>query len=450
MRRTVAQQPSLVPCVVDHPHAQELAAISARLEQTPEAVRWVHADLSYGVNPDNGREGMTAEQVLRCLVAKQMNGWSYEELTFHLVDSLSYRRFCRFGLGQPTPKKSTLKRNLKRVRAETLEAVNRQLLAQAHREGIEKGRKVRTDCTVEETNIHEPRDSSLLWDCVRVLGRMMAQAREKVTVSYTDHRRRAKRRALGIQHAPTQAKRLALYRDLLKVTAKTAHYAETVAEALDKYVGSSVLESVAAGVLAQQLRQYVALTHRVMDQSRRRLFEGEAVPASEKLVSIFETHTDIIVKARRQTCYGHKLCLTSGASGLVLDGVVEQGNPADSTLAVEMVERQEALYGRVPRQVSFDGGFASRDNLARIRKLGVKDVCFSKRRSLKVSDMVQSSWVYRRLRRFRAGIEAGISFLKRCFGLDRCLWRGFASFQAYTWASILAHNLLVLARHTLR
>ena len=137
------------------------------------------------------------------------------------------------------------------------------------------------------------------------------------------------------------------------------------------------------------------------------------------------------------------------ASGLILDCRIEDGNPADATLAVEMVERQRDIFDRVPRQVAFDGGFASKDNLAQLKELGVKDVMFSKKRGLKVEDMAKGPAVYRSLRRFRAGIEAGISFLKRCFGLDRCTWRGLDSFKSYTWASIVSANLLILARHAL-
>jgi IS5 family transposase len=147
--------------------------------------------------------------------------------------------------------------------------------------------------------------------------------------------------------------------------------------------------------------------------------------------------------------YGHKICLTSGASGLVTDVVVLRGNPTDSTLAVSMIERHKQLFGNVPLQASFDGGFASRDNLADIKDPGVQDVAFSKRCRLGISDMVKSSWVYRQLKNFRAGIEAGISFLKRAFGLARCLWSGFESFRAYVHASVVSSNLLVIARHVL-
>ena len=150
-----------------------------------------------------------------------------------------------------------------------------------------------------------------------------------------------------------------------------------------------------------------------------------------------------------ETLYGHKICLTGGVSGLVTDAVVEQGNPADSTLAVKMIEHQRDLHGKVPRQACFDGGFASRTNRAAIKELGVKDVAFHKRCRVEIQDMVKSTWVYRQLRAFRAGVEGVISFLKRSFGLDRCAWRGLESFKAYVQASVLACNLLTVARHAL-
>jgi IS5 family transposase len=99
--------------------------------------------------------------------------------------------------------------------------------------------------------------------------------------------------------------------------------------------------------------------------------------------------------------------------------------------------------------VAFDGGFAARTNLEDIKELGVKDVAFSKGRGLSVTEMASSDGVYRRLRNFRAGVESVISALKRAFGWDRCTWRGFESFKAYAWASVLSYNLLVMARQAI-
>jgi len=90
---------------------------------------------------------------------------------------------------------------------------------------------------------------------------------------------------------------------------------------------------ISAQGIAEELKDLIALTKSVMDQTRRRVNNGEAVPASEKIVSIFEPHTDIIVKDRRDTFYGHKVCLSGGPSNLITDCLIVKGNPADSTLA---------------------------------------------------------------------------------------------------------------------
>jgi IS5 family transposase len=451
MRKRIRAQLSIVHLEVNHPHAEELRAIGNILDANPECAELVYADLlKSGITPDKGREGMTGEQVLRAIIVKQMNGFSYEELAFHLADSRTYRAFCRYGIADNTPAKGTLQQNCKQVTAQTLETINQFVVLHAADLGVEKGRKVRTDCTVTETNIHEPSDSSLLFDCVRVLVRTMAQAKESFRVVFTNHQRRAKRRTLGILNAKTKKKRNELYRDLLKVTRNTVSAAKRIADELKGMAGGNGgMNSLLAAGLRQTIEELLPLARRVIDQTERRVLNGENVPAADKVISIFEPHTDIIIKDRRETLFGHKLCLTGGESGMILDCVVEDGNPADSTLAVEMVKRQEAIFGRPPRQVAFDGGFASKANLSAIKEAGVKDVAFSKRRGMAVTDMAKSTWVYRKLRDFRAGVEGMISFLKRCFGLRRCNWRGLASFKSYCWASVVSANLLLLARQTL-
>lgn len=453
MRKSLLDQLPLVPAAIDHAHARELEAMSKLLEQLREAVQLVHEDLSWRgnkrVDPSKGRHGMAAEQVLRAAMLKQMRGFSYDQLAFHLADSATYRAFCRFGFDRQPPKRATLQKNVKRVKPETWEAINHALVRLAQQLGLEDGHKVRTDSTVVESHILYPNDSTLLWDSVRVLARLMGRAQEKLGIGFVDHTRRAKRRMLNITHAKRRNVRRQLYRDLVKVTKKTVGQAESTTTALADVEPDSITQMAQVEALRTELRHYVDLARRVISQTERRVFDDEKVPASEKLVSIFEEHTDVIVKDNRQTLYGHKLFLTTGASGLVTDAIVERGNPADSKRAVKMVQRQRDLYGRVPRQACFDAGFASQASLADIKALGVEDVAFHKRSRFEVSDMVKSSWVYRQLCDFRAGIEGVISFLKRGFGLGRCLWRGFQSFQAYVQASVLACNLLTAARHGL-
>ncbi len=199
----------------------------------------------------------------------------------------------------------------------------------------------------------------------------------------------------------------------------------------------------------EELNHFVNLGVNVIFQTEQRVLLGETVPSLKKVVSIFEPHTDIIVKDSRATYYGHKIAVTGGMSGLFTDLVIWEGNPADSTMSEKMIKRQNYIYGRVPLQASYDGGFASKENLKNIKTMGVKDVVFSKKRGLKICDMAKSTWVYKRLRDFRAGIEGMISYLKRCFGMSRCTWRGFESFKAYAWSSVVTANLLLMARKML-
>jgi IS5 family transposase len=446
MRNRIHQQSSLVESQITHEHGKELKEIARLLADHPALFDLVHADLVRGLrHPEKGRKGrMSAEQVFKVLLIKQMNGFSYEQLAFHLEDSRSYRVFCGFGFADRIPSRTALQRDIKRIRPETLETINRVLLAAGAEEKIEQGRKVRVDCTVVESNIHHPTDSSLLSDGVRVLCRLTQNAKGLIDVSVADHSRRARKRALGILNARKAKIRIKLYRDLLKVAGTVVRDAEAVANALRV---SPTTDPIAAIALSAELDHYIPLVRQVIDQAERRVINGERVPAAEKLVSIFEPHTDVIVKDRRETCFGHKVVLCGGASGLITDMVVEKGNPADAALAENMIVRQREIYGRVPSQAAFDGGFASKENLARIKACGVKDVAFHKKRGLKIGEMAKSTWVYKRLRSFRAGIEGMISFLKRCLGLERCSWSGMQSFKAYAWASVVTANLLLIARH---
>lgn len=458
MREARKTQHSLRETWLDLDHAKELEAMSRVLDNNPTVAELVLQDLrraSRSATALQGAGGLSADQVLRILVVKQMNGFSYRELAFHLADSHSYRTFCRLGITDKVPTKSSLHANLKALQPATLEAINRVFVSAAQKAKVETGRTVRTDCTVVESNIHEPMDSELLWDCVRVLTRLVGRARKVLgptQVVFGNRTRRAKRRRKEIFHAKKAEDRQRAYRDLLGVTAEVYRCGLATREILGKKEvlnGLDFWAALTASGIAADLDRFLPLTQRVMDQTQRRVLEGQSVPAGEKIVSIFEEHTDIIRKDNRETLYGHKICLTGGASSMILDCKVLEGNPADSTLAKTMIDRQVEIFSRPPRQVVFDGSFASKANLSALKAAGVEDVAFSKGRGLEISDMVKSSWVFRRLRDFRAGIEGNISFLKRIFGLDRCTWRSWSSFQSYVWGSILSFNLLVFARHLL-
>jgi IS5 family transposase len=450
MRKKNQKQLPLMNKNIEHAHAYELQKISGILDENPIINEWVLQDLVGDEKlADTGAEGMTAEQVLRAAIVKQMEGYSYEELAFHLIDSLSYRSFCRIGIVEKGYKKSALCRNIKAISANTWESINRVLVAYGHDTKIEKGRESRIDCTVVSSNVHEPTDSNLLWDSVRVLTRMLEKAKEvfpEKHITYKDHTMRAKRRMLGIMNTKKKKVREQQYRDLLKVTHKTVTYAENAVSVLCCPEDIDLSRMKLSCAMANELKNLLLLVEKVIDQTTRRVIHGEAVDASEKIVSIFEPHTDIIKKDNRDIYYGHKVCLSGGASNLITDCLILDGNPADSDLTGQMLDRHKEIYGHYPLKTALDGGFASRKNLESAKVKGIKDVCFAKKRGMKEEEMCRSSWVYKRLRRFRAGIESGISWLKRCFGLTRCTWRSHESFKSYVWASVVSANLLTLVR----
>jgi transposase, IS5 family len=445
MRKKHTVQISLFDNFANHQMGQELKAISALLDGLGGSVlEMVAGDLARDLGDElvskTGRQGLPAESVLRCALLKQVRQLSYEELAFHLEDSASFRAFAR--LPQSLfPKKSALQKTISRIRAETWEQINQGLLSDAKRDKIERGTVVRIDSTVCEALIHRPSDSSLLWDGVRVLTRLLVQAGTLpggAVVKWRDVRRLAKKRWLAIMNSRGKDKKARLYKDLIVAVKATIASVQQVDLHLDTSPQSEAWRA--------EVAHFLPLIERVIDQTVRRVFDGETVPSSQKLVSLFEPHAAIIVKGGRDVQYGHKINLTTGKSGMILDVVVEDGNPADTACFVPMLGRHIAFYKEPPRQSATDGGYASQDNLNQAKALGVRDVAFHKKRGLKVADMVKSQWVYRKLRRFRAGIEAGISCLKRAYGLSRCTWRGIDHFKSYVWSAVVANNLAIFAR----
>ena len=442
MREERTIQASIFDVFSQHELGRELKAMSDLLDDHRAVCDWVAAELRrHGLKP-TGRKGLAAETVLRCGLLKQHRQLSYQELAFYLTDSASFRAFARLPVHW-TPKKSVLQNTISAISAATWERINRHLLQQARTAKFESGAMLRVDSTVTDAPIHPPTDSSLLWDSVRMMVRLLGEADDLLAgLPWCNHSRRAKKRSQSIQFCRSADKRKKLYRDLLKVARATLDYLDAVMARLTAAPPADIKREAWLAAV----RHYRPLVERIIAQTERRVLDGEPVPAADKLVSLFEPHTDIIVKGSREVQYGHKLNLSTGKTGMILDLVIEAGNPADADRFQPMLDRHIAHYGKAPRQSAADGGYASTANLARAKALGVGDVAFHKKRGLKIEDMVKSRWVYRKLRNFRAGIEANISCLKRAYGLGRCTWKGLDHFKAYVWSSAVAYNLALFAR----
>lgn len=448
MRQIQARQLPLREPWGNHPRAEELRSISALLDALPEIARLAHADLVGTRSSSEGRPGLSGEQVTRLAILKQIESVSYANLAFMLVDSRAAHTFSRLPIDEHLSP-SALQENIKLLTPQTWEAIHQLVVGLARDRKIETGERVRTDCTVVDANVLAPNDARLLWDCVRVLTRVVGRATAAFPAgqwTFADQTRAVKGAAYEIQFLSRGDRRTERYRNLIDLAESVYLQGLETLSALERLAVDDDDRQRRAR-FALELSALLSAMKRVLSQTRRRIVDGESVPAAEKLVSIFEQHTDIVIKDGRDVRFGHKVCLTGGASSLIVDCAVLEGNPSDLTLVEPTLSRLKATFGRAPKEASYDGGFTSAENLAAAKAAGVVEVCFHKQRGLATADMVSDEATFRRLRNFRAGIEGCISTLKRVFGMGRCAWRGIASFKSYVFVSVIAFNLSVIARH---
>jgi transposase, IS5 family len=444
MRKIFENRPQFSHLMPNNKLGKQLEKISGILFENKNFLNNIFVDIAAEKDLSVGRNGLNADQVLRCAVLKTFMGFTYEQLEFHLSDSQAMRAFAKLNYNQE-PSKSSLQNNIKSISEDSWEYIHNALVKYSIDKKIETGNMTRTDATAVDTNIHKPSDSTLLQDGIRVITRTLMKTSELCPeLTFSDHNRAAKKRVLNIMHSKDK-KREKAYKKLLGLARNVVQYSEQAISLLAAYNDPDIEKSILAVHLKGQIEYNLDMLHKVTDQTIRRVINKEKVPSDEKLISFFEPHSDIIKKDRRDTHFGHKVYLTTGKSGLILDCLMPRGNPNDSTLVGEIVERQKKTLQKTPRQISMDGGFASADALNKAKQAGVKDVCFAKKRNLNILDMVKSSYVYKKLRNFRAGIEAIISTMKRAFGLDRCTWKGWEGFKQYVWSSVVAFNLQVLA-----
>ena len=442
MRETRLAQTSIFEEYSKHKVGVQLKKLSCLLDDHPEVLRVIEKDLIDPSRKPVGRNGLTVESVFRCLLLKQQLSISYEQLAFHLSDSMSYRTFVRLP-SHLMPQKSSLQSTIRSIKPETLERVYHIL----SRDWLEKGtlsmEKLRIDSTVVASNIVPPSDSQLLNDSVRVLSRALAKSWKAtgLKIRFTDKRKASKSLAFQIFNAKNARKEV-LYPKLLQVVKVVLKQVErALQQVLKKGVPSASMQK-----WIENLKHYRDLTLRIVSQTVRRVIDKKSVPSSEKIVSLFEEHTDIIVKGFRDVHYGHKINLSTEENGLITHLCIEKGNPADSERFMPILNAHQNDLGCLPKSVVSDGCYASQNNVSQGRALGIQQVVFNKRVGLSYHAMGVKRKTFDRLRCFRAGIEGNISELKRVFGVSKAKWKGHDGFKAFVWSSVLSYNLVRMAR----
>jgi transposase, IS5 family len=430
----------------------ELAAIDQVLDDD-ELFCMIRDDLSqrYPKTLTAGRKSTPVEVVLRMLAIKHLYDLSYEQTVLQVADSLVLRQFCRVYF-EAVPDQSTLCRWANLIQPQTLQAFNQRIMNLAIDNKLTRGRKLRMDGTVVETTIHHPTDSRLLADSVRVLGRTLTRAKRLLGTGtslsktlFRNRQRSAKEAARKIAKlsSRSQEQLKISYQDLVSTIRATVRQAEQVLAELENRAADE------GHHLIEVLQTFLPRAQQVLDQTIRRVFSGEKVPSAEKLVSIFEPHSDIIRRGKpnKATEYGHKIWLGEVEGGFIAHYEVLAGNPNDESRWQPTLENHIQLFGQPPKQASADRGVHSADNEAFAAKLGVKRVVLPKpgHESETRRQYERQRWFWRG-RRFHAGVEGRISVIKCKYGLDRCRNRGQDGFERWIGWGVIVNNLTAMGK----
>ena len=427
-------------------YRQEYKVVSEILDKYPKILDMAHRDLAK-LSKATSRRGRTAdftsENLLRAILVMQREGLDYREASVRIAESDTLQDFCRL-IKKRTLDFTLLNKAYGALRPQTWEMMNHVLGLGAVADEVISIEHLRTDTTVTECNIHWPTDSSLLWDTYRVIAREISRGRriDPLSCPWRFHVKKIKKMEFFITRYSNSKskKRLRLVRQRMK---QLIVRVEEVLEKAEKLVAwaerSTCLELMAVGVV---LADYLPAMRQATVAARRREFDGEKVPHGEKVFSIFEPHTELIMRGRRSRPveFGHKVLLTQSKEKFITDFVVLEENHSDDTLLPMVLTRHEEKYGRRPESIAADKGFCpDADTYEELEEqvdfLGVP------RRTRDFGDAMMGVW-----QQWRAGIEGTISCLKRAFRLARCCFRGFKNFASAVGSAVFCHNLTILAK----
>ncbi len=386
----------------------EFCVIDTILESRPDIILMLRSDIIGDEKASTfGRQDTpSVEQIARAAIFKEMRGMDYRELEYAQSDSRICEAFIKLE-GRDPYSFQLFQKYISRINPESLHRLLVEINKIAISEGLEDVKSVSQDSTVVKTNIHYPTNNSLVWDCIKTSTRLLEQLKQEIdTLDFIDYTKSAKKTFYEINVNRKNKDRYDLFCKQLILFTKVINQ---TSNAIKKKSTSSI-----AWGIQEELTKLLSLMVQVYNVAYRKEINGEKVPSEEKLFSIYEQHTDIIVKGQREVLFGHKVNLAAGKSNLVLDCQVLQGNPADKSLYKQTIDRVIQNYEIVPRDSATDGGYACLANLEHAQKAGVVNIVFNKVVG-SMQNIVSSLNMETRLKRWRSAMEAIISNIKPGF-----------------------------------
>jgi transposase, IS5 family len=366
----------------------------------------------YAQSRRRGRMQTPAEVMLRLLLLKHVRNWSYDTLEREVRANLVYRAFTRIG-DESVPDAKTLARRGQLLGPEVIAELHHRVVVVAQERGVIRGRKLRVDTTVVETNIHYPTDSSLLGDGTRVLTRTMKKIEAKsggLKRKVRDRMRSIRKRVVAIALSTRllgekgEERRKRQYQELVRLTRQVMNQARRVLEEVDQRPRRQ--RGPLQG-LRESLKTMLGRVGQVVKQAKRRIFGG-VTKSHEKIGSVFEAHTEIIRKgkASKPTEFGHLVKIQEAENQMVTHFEVFAQRPRDSALLVPSVEVHQQRLGRTPEWVAGDAGFYSCKAEKALRDLGVRRISVPNKRSTSAERkrVERQAW-FRRGQKWRTGSE---------------------------------------------
>jgi len=432
MRKTISQQMSFGDGFID----PSLYQLDQELKKVDELLSQGHLLKPFEelFDPSMGRPGTPAGIYLRMMYLKFRWGLSYEEVETEVKERLPWRYFCHLSLMDTVPDATTLIKLNQRFGEERVATLNKQLVGHLIKHRSIKPRRIRIDSTTLEADIAYPTDIGILHQAVRTLTRTASSLGQKI-VSHV----RAVKKAMARWGASSKAKPKERRTQGKKILKKVAQLAsDTLAQSRQAL---NQLTATAPSQLKQKFSQTIELSEKLIEQTQDKLVGR---PIAQRIVSFFDPHARAIVKGKldKPVEFGRTLQLVQDDSGVILHYEIERGNPSDKTKLVALVRKAKKILKQAPRELATDRGYYSADNLSQLSRIGVRRAGIPKiGRLSKTERRHQHSRWFRELQRFRCGIEAGISLLKRRFGLGPVLAKGSPATAVWTGFAIFAFNL---------
>ncbi len=404
-----------------------------------------------------GRPTVPVETFIRMMYLKRRYDLSYEELEEEVRKRIDWRIFCRIPLNERVPDSTTLIKLVKKYGEDSIKELNEALTKKAVKEKIISGRKMRVDMTVIKSNIRYPTDAGLIADCVRVITRTVEKIKQSgvaLKTKFSNHKRKVKKAILSIgkflKRRTEEAKE-----EVKRIIGSLASIGEEVVERASRVLRSARrgIESVKDEVIKRKVSSLVRVLKKEVELARKILLQTQEVLQSkeivERIVSIFDLSARPIVtgKVKEPVEFGRKLLLGEVEKGFISRYEVFEENMNGAKVICPQVKAQEEVLGRVPLEVAADREFSSKENEEALGELGVKKIAIPVRgRKTKERKAWERQRWFKRLSRWRAGMEGRISLVKRQYGLGKSLSLGTEGTEEWVGFGIFAHNLWICAR----